>query len=104
MQKVHWKIRADRDLACWAAARWVIGARLRRRRSPEEKELRDCADREDARVRSEAVEAECVSKEEIEGSRNMLKFVALPEEEFWRDGPRLWGSLLCWSESDDEAD
>jgi hypothetical protein len=94
-----------------------MGARRRRRRSPEEKELRDCADLEEVapRLSEEAVLADwdnewlllAKPEEEMDGSRNMDKLVMLPadELEFCRDGFLECGSEeLCWRESEDEEE
>lgn len=67
MQNVHWKMRAERDLTCWAAARCVMGARRRRRRSAEEYECLELLDREEPMVSSE-LEDSRVSKLETEGA------------------------------------
>ncbi len=82
VQKVHWNIRADRDLACWAATRWVIGARRRRRLSEEPLDRFDRFDMEEPKVSSELEESR-VSKLECDGARNIEKDES--SEEFLRE-------------------
>jgi hypothetical protein len=94
VQNVHWKIRADRDLACCWAVLCVIGARRRRRRSEDPFDRLDWLDMEDPKVNSEFEDSR-VSKLEVDGALNIENAAEESSDEFLRELARDPGFDEC---------